>query len=68
MEPLLDTMGLRGANFVYFGEAIKLGGTALVGYSFLYFESLTPPDCFMSISVCMSLFLNLEVGSLLRIL
>ena len=53
---------------MYFGEAIKLGGTALVGYSFLYFESLIPPDCFISFGVCMSFFLSLEVGSLLRTL
>ena len=57
-----------GANFVYFGEAIKCGGTVLVGYSFLYFDSLIPPECFMSFSVCMSLFLSLDVGSLLRTL
>ena len=54
----------RKANIIYFGEDIKLGWTAHVGYSFLYFGSLSPPDCFMSFSACMSLFLSLEVGSL----
>ena len=63
MEPILDTMG---ANFMYFGEAMEFGGTVFVGYSFLYFESLIPPACFMSFNVCMSLFLSLDVGSLLR--
>ena len=53
---------------MYFGEAIQLGGTALVGYSFLNFESLIPPVCFMSFNVCISLFLCLDVGSLLRTL
>ena len=53
---------------MYFGKAINLGGAALVGYSFLYFESLMPPHCFMSFSVCMGLFLSLDVGSLLRTL
>ena len=45
-----------------------MGGTALVGYSFLYFESLIPPVCFMSFNVCISLFLSLDVGFLLRTL
>ena len=57
-----------GANFAYFGEAIKLGGTTLVGHSFLHFESLIPPVCFMSFNVCICLFLSLDVGSLLRTL
>ena len=57
-----------GANFVDFGKALNLGGTALVGYSFLSFWSLSPPVCFMSLSVCISLFFILVVGSLLRTL
>ena len=39
-----------------------------MGYTFLYFESLIPPDCFMSFNVCIHFFLSLDVGSLLRTL
>ena len=31
MDPLLETMGLRGCLLCGFGEAIELGWTALVG-------------------------------------
>ena len=58
----------EGANFVDFGQAIKLGGTALMGYSFLFFWLLSPSVCFMSLGVCMSLILSLVVGSLLSTL
>ena len=59
MDPLLDTMGLRGVPyFMYFGKAIKLGGTALVGYSCLYLLVLRPPVCLMSLRREMSLFLS----------
>ena len=46
----------------------NFGGTALVRYNFLYFWSLSPPVCLMSLNVCISLFLSLLVGSLLRVL
>ena len=49
MEPLLDMMGLRGAHLMNFGKAIKLGGTALVGYNLPYLESLNPPVCLKSL-------------------
>ena len=50
------------------GQAIELGGTALVGYSCLYFWVLRPPVCLMSFRRVMSLFLRWEVGSLGRTL
>ena len=68
METLLDTMGLRGCQHCVFWGGHKIWGTALVGYSFLYFESLIPPDSFISFNVCMSLFLSLEARYLLRTL
>ena len=69
MDPLLDTMGLRGdANFMDFGKAIEFGGTALVGYSCLYLVLLRPPVCLMSLRIVISLFLRLLVGSFLSTL
>ena len=53
---------------MYFGKAIELGGTALVGYGCLYLLVLRPPVCFMSLSKVMSLFLRWLVGSFLRTL
>ena len=40
----------------------------LVGYTFLYVESLSPSVCLMSLRVLISWFLNLVVGSLLVVL
>ena len=69
MQPLLDTMGLRGGtNFVNYGKAIELWGTALVGYNCLYLVLLRPPVCLMSMRICINLILSLFVGSLLMIL
>ena len=53
---------------MYFWVTIKFGGTALLGYSCLYLRLLSHPVCLMSLRVCISLFLSLLVGSLLRIL
>ena len=60
--------GPGGASFVDFGKAINLGEIALVRYSSLYFWLPSPPVYFMSLSVCISLYLILVVGSLLRTL
>ena len=57
MDPLMDTgsHGSEGvANLMDFREAIKLGGTVLVGYTFLYTESLSPPVCLMSLRMLTS--------------
>ena len=64
MEPLLDMMGLRGCLFYGFWKAIELGGTAQVGYTFLWVMSLSSPCCLMSLSLAIREFLSLVVGSL----
>ena len=53
---------------MYFGKAIKLEGTVLVGYSCLYLLVLRPPVCLMSLSMVMSLLLSWLVGSFLSTL
>ena len=45
-----------------------MGGTVLVGYTFLYVKSLSPPVCLMSLRVLMSWFLNLVLRSMLMLL
>ena len=45
-------------HLINFGEAIKLGGTALVGYTFLFIGSLSPPVCLLYLSVLISWFFN----------
>ena len=58
-----------GVNFMYFWEAIKLlGGQNWLGTLFCRWGHLSPPVHLMSLSVCVSFFLSLVVGSLLMFL
>ena len=67
MEPLLDTMGLRGYLFYEFWEGHRTWvGMALVGYNCLYLWVLRPPVWCMFLRRVMSLFLSWGVGSLGR--
>ena len=64
MEPLLDTMGLRGCQLYEFWEGHRIWGNCMVGYNCLYLVSLRSPVCLMSLSIVIRLFFRLLVGSL----
>ena len=56
MDPLLETVGLRGVPTLCIWEGHRTWGAALVGYSCLYLLVLRPPVCLMSLSKVMRLF------------
>ena len=64
MDILLETMSLRVMpDLCILDKLLDLGVTAMVGYSLFYLMSISPTCVLMSLSVCLSLFFSLLVGS-----